>query len=72
MIDLDIGKTVDGNGIGIFEPEEVIGRNSEKLGDFDQHLDGGKNIIVFPIRNALLTDVQVLCKFHLAQMSHRS
>ena len=65
---LERGQSVYADGDLIFQPEERIGGDAEKFSELHQHLHRRKNIVILPIRDTLLADMQAFRKFHLAQM----
>ena len=63
--DLPLRKSVGIHAFARVHVQKIIGRNSEEAGELHEHFDGGLNVVVLPIRNALLAYVELACKLHL-------
>ena len=48
-------------------PEQEIGRNAEQIGKPHKRLNGGEDIVILPIGDTLLRDIQFFGKHHLIQ-----
>ena len=49
----------------VFQPEQIIGTDRKRLGNPNQHVDRRHDVVVFPVADALLRDIQAFAEFHL-------
>lgn len=51
--------------LSAFQPEQIIGTDRKRLGNPNQHVDRRHDVVVFPVADALLRDIQAFAEFHL-------
>ena len=51
--------------LSVFQPEQIIGTDRKRLGNPNQHVDRRHDVVVFPVADALLRDIQAFAEFHL-------
>lgn len=62
------GQPADFEIVPAVQLQEIVRAHGEKAGYLDQHINGRKDIVIFPVGDGLLGDSECLCDIDLTEI----